>query len=318
VTFRVPRAKSPSPMPAPPKPAQGEPPAPTPSAAVPENTARPTIAGVPTDGQTLTASAGSWSASPTSYTYTWEGCGVSCITIATHRGSSSSDAFTLDRSGAQSGVRIVVSVVATNGSGSSAAVVSSPTAVVDAPFQIGLPALTDEQGHNPPLVGDTLTATVGAWTGVPAPTLQEQWQRCTSGDPSSCSAIPGATASSYIVSTNDVGAHLRIAVTAANALGSGTVESAATAAVVAAPVAQTQETVIAAVGDMACDPLSSSFNGGAGDATNCHMNAVRSLVTAIHPAVLLGLGDMQYEDGQYRSEERRVGKECRSRWSPYH
>ena len=27
----------------------------------------------------------------------------------------------------------------------------------------------------------------------------------------------------------------------------------------------------------------------------------------------------QYFDGQsYRSEERRVGKECRSRWSPYH
>ena len=23
-------------------------------------------------------------------------------------------------------------------------------------------------------------------------------------------------------------------------------------------------------------------------------------------------------DGQVRSEERRVGKECRSRWSPYH
>ena len=24
------------------------------------------------------------------------------------------------------------------------------------------------------------------------------------------------------------------------------------------------------------------------------------------------------EDGRGRSEERRVGKECRSRWSPYH
>ena len=24
------------------------------------------------------------------------------------------------------------------------------------------------------------------------------------------------------------------------------------------------------------------------------------------------------ECSQYRSEERRVGKECRSRWSPYH
>ena len=26
----------------------------------------------------------------------------------------------------------------------------------------------------------------------------------------------------------------------------------------------------------------------------------------------------QYESGTRRSEERRVGKECRSRWSPYH
>ena len=24
------------------------------------------------------------------------------------------------------------------------------------------------------------------------------------------------------------------------------------------------------------------------------------------------------DDGKFRSEERRVGKECRSRWSPYH
>ena len=26
----------------------------------------------------------------------------------------------------------------------------------------------------------------------------------------------------------------------------------------------------------------------------------------------------KYKCGEYRSEERRVGKECRSRWSPYH
>ena len=30
-----------------------------------------------------------------------------------------------------------------------------------------------------------------------------------------------------------------------------------------------------------------------------------------------GFHDM-YSGGFYRSEERRVGKECRSRWSPYH
>ena len=28
--------------------------------------------------------------------------------------------------------------------------------------------------------------------------------------------------------------------------------------------------------------------------------------------------DVKYDDVQERSEERRVGKECRSRWSPYH
>ena len=28
--------------------------------------------------------------------------------------------------------------------------------------------------------------------------------------------------------------------------------------------------------------------------------------------------DVRHKDKQHRSEERRVGKECRSRWSPYH
>ena len=30
------------------------------------------------------------------------------------------------------------------------------------------------------------------------------------------------------------------------------------------------------------------------------------------------LVNMELEPGYNRSEERRVGKECRSRWSPYH
>ena len=35
--------------------------------------------------------------------------------------------------------------------------------------------------------------------------------------------------------------------------------------------------------------------------------------------VLLNLDEQQLRDvGLSRSEERRVGKECRSRWSPYH
>ena len=36
------------------------------------------------------------------------------------------------------------------------------------------------------------------------------------------------------------------------------------------------------------------------------------------PLKLLGVYDRQMEPRLGRSEERRVGKECRSRWSPYH
>src|SRR5690348_17455265 len=36
------------------------------------------------------------------------------------------------------------------------------------------------------------------------------------------------------------------------------------------------------------------------------------------PEKFHGLGPYDAKTGETRSEERRVGKECRSRWSPYH
>ena len=49
--------------------------------------------------------------------------------------------------------------------------------------------------------------------------------------------------------------------------------------------------------------------------------AFRTLAHEINPAQLVvhAVGVVQeHHDGDDRSEERRVGKECRSRWSPYH
>jgi acid phosphatase type 7 len=55
--------------------------------------------------------------------------------------------------------------------------------------------------------------------------------------------------------------------------------------------------VIAAAGDIACDPGSGYFNGGAGDATHCHEQATARLLSASGYARVLPLGDTQYEDG---------------------
>src|SRR2546422_11040625 len=53
--------------------------------------------------------------------------------------------------------------------------------------------------------------------------------------------------------------------------------------------------------------------------------AVYSRVTLPATAILVGPNHTGfgpplsvYSEGEWRSEERRVGKECRSRWSPYH
>jgi hypothetical protein len=50
--------------------------------------------------------------------------------------------------------------------------------------------------------------------------------------------------------------------------------------------------VIAAAGDIACDPSSTSFNGGNGTTNYCRQKAVSDLFVAI-----LALGDTQYDDG---------------------
>lgn len=55
--------------------------------------------------------------------------------------------------------------------------------------------------------------------------------------------------------------------------------------------------VIAAAGDIACDPFHQEFNEGSGGALVCHMQATAALVIKSQPTAVLALGDLQYEDG---------------------
>jgi hypothetical protein len=81
----------------------------------------------------------------------------------------------------------------------------------------------------------TLSATTGTWTGVPAPAYAYAWYRCTSSGsasealPTGCTAIDLATSASYDVVDADVGAYLRVRVTATNVGDSAAHFSAATA-----------------------------------------------------------------------------------------
>ena len=62
-------------------------------------------------------------------------------------------------------------------------------------------------------------------------------------------------------------------------------------------------------------------------ATGTISGTVSDFTGAVLPGVTVSLKSVEKgisrtvstdEGGRYRSEERRVGKECRSRWSPYH
>jgi acid phosphatase type 7 len=59
----------------------------------------------------------------------------------------------------------------------------------------------------------------------------------------------------------------------------------------------TGDPVIGAAGDVACDPTSSSFNGGNGTASNCRQKAVSDVMLNSRLTTVLVLGDVQYEDG---------------------
>ncbi len=64
-------------------------------------------------------------------------------------------------------------------------------------------------------------------------------------------------------------------------------------------VEQTDDPLVVAAGDIACDPKSPSFNTTLGDATNCHMNQTAKITTKINPDSVFLLGDNQYEKGEY-------------------
>jgi Right handed beta helix region len=211
--------------PPPTEPPPTEPPPPPPA---PVNTALPAIAGSATQGKLLSAARGTWTGEPTSYTYQWQDCGLAgqgCVNVS--RATSSS--YELATGDIGDTVRVIVT--ASNAGGSTSAT-SARTATV-------LALLTAPLNVLPPTVsgtaieGETLSAGPGTW--LPTPTSYSyKWQDCNSAG-AACVSIAGATASTRLLSSSDVGHTMRVLVSASNAAGSTEAGSAATATVASAP-----------------------------------------------------------------------------------
>jgi hypothetical protein len=201
------------------------------SAAAPAASALPTITGTPRAGQILTSTTGTFTGTaPLTYSRAWQRCdetGAACAPIAGSGGAT----YTL--AGADVGRTIRVIVTATNLEGAASA--TSPATPVVAPLAPpvndagGLPAISGAVRD-----GQALSATNGTWSGTAPITFTRMWRRCDAAG-AACAPLAGAT--TYTLTSNDVGATIRVEVIAKNADGQGIATSDQTAVVdAAAPV----------------------------------------------------------------------------------
>ena len=107
--------------------------------------------------------------------------------------------------------------------------------------------------------------------------------------------VPGS-ATGYTNTGLRAGTHYTYAVDAVDASGNRSLRSAAVPVTTFRP----GDPLIAAAGDIACDPTASGFNGGKGSSSKCAELATSDLVMA-NPSIaaVLALGDNQYGCGGY-------------------
>jgi hypothetical protein len=183
----------------------------------------------PQVGQVLTRGQGAWTGSaPLSVaSLQWQRCDASltCMTIAT------SATYTVQSVDTGYQLRVAVTVKNDLGATKIASATTLPvggTASTPTPSNTSAPAISGT-----PAPGQQLTASSGTWNGSPT-SFAYQWLGCDTAA-ANCVPLPGATSAAYQVQTSDVGATLRVAVTASNSAGSATATSAPTATVTSSP-----------------------------------------------------------------------------------
>jgi len=148
-----------------------------PGQSVPVNTAAPSISGSVAQGQTLSASPGTWSGPSPSFVFQWERCGAggaACTPIAGATGAS------YTAGSADVGAAFVVAVTATNKNGSSIAT-SDATSVVAAP------------APTPPPTTPSTTTTTRTTTTTPTATTTTSTTPTTTTTPTATTTTTSTT-----------------------------------------------------------------------------------------------------------------------------
>lgn len=225
------------------------------SAILPLAPGDPTLTGVTAgNGQlsvAFTAPSSNGGGTITGYHYSLDG-GNNWVTNA----SISSGPFII--SGLLNGTMYTIALRAVNAAGygaSSGTIAGTP---FSSPVNSVVPALAGT-----PRIGSALTMSSGTWStnGSAFTASSQQWQR-NSG--SGWSNIPGETASTYLVTSSDLGAQIRASVTKTNAAGTTVAYSTSTSAVVVtAPDAPTISNVVIGSSQLTFTATPGVLDGGA-------------------------------------------------------
>ncbi len=200
----------------------------------PAPVAPPTIVGTAQAGTRLAGVPGSWSGGkPVAFTYQWSSCdaaGAGCTPIP----GATLESYT--PTATDVGHALTLGVTAATSAGSATAS-SPPTLAVRVG---GAPGSTPPAVISPPVVtgtpqaGQTLSSSAGTWSGSPT-SFAYEWRRCDAAG-AGCATIVGATASTYTLTPDDIGATLSLVVTATGKGGSQATVAPTTPLVAAAPV----------------------------------------------------------------------------------
>ena len=205
--------------------------------APPSNSALPSIAGTPQQGQTLSEQHGEWNNDPTAYAYQWLRCDASGANCTAIDGATSAQYVPVQD---DVGHALEVQETASNSGGDSTPATSAATQPItgEVPQNTLAPSITGT-----PQQGQTLTEQSGWWTNQPN-AFSYQWLACDATG-ANCVPIAGATSQTYKPGSADVGNTLEVEETASNPTGdSQPSASAATQPILpAAPVSSSPPTI---------------------------------------------------------------------------